>query len=467
MLREFTLIIALGACADIDVATSEQPVAIPIGGVATNGVATNGVATNGVATNALASDAIAYGALADLDGAVTNPYVKLGLEDPNAQSFMKYLVSCALAPDQSISWTDHAGNTTTWRGALSMCPTWDHAPPDLGCRRRVSACILARNNAFGVSVMLSMRGNNVEGPITLAPSVSPHVYVPLSKMTPVASLEGCPVQTVGPQRDCGWRAANVGRCTPGTLVSVAEGNRAQCIGDILGKAMGDTMLRVCDGISACDAATAIASVGKACGSSAPVIDFTCPKSGNYAVMHASEDSTVKFSRLNVVEATPSSPVAYPAPENDVFRWREGAFYGDIFGAGNLAPGKPQITVDPSTFAVIGGTASTEWVGVAFPNMFACSSGNWKQHAAYVAQRVCAGPGPHTDEYTRDCAATYVGPCQAYCKNDSQPLGDQDYYDCRDSNDEVYREPLTTMLAAPCDAIQGDACKPVPNAPVTF
>jgi len=267
MLRNLTLLFIplFGACAEVELASSEQPVAIPIGGVATNGVATNGVATNGVATNALATEALATGALA-VDSTLTNPHVSLGLEDPNARIFMKYLVSCALVPGQVVKWQNHDGTINAeWEGALGLCPEWHTDAPSAACRQRVSSCILARNNAFGVSVMFSMRGDNGVGPITLAPSVPVHTFLPQTA-TPVASLAPCRRRSSGPQRDCGWSVASVGTCYPGDRVSVAEGNYERCTGTFLGTpAKADMMLRVCDGISACDAARAIDSVGDACG----------------------------------------------------------------------------------------------------------------------------------------------------------------------------------------------------------
>ena len=460
--------LALCACTDVELGSSEQGIGMPLGGVATNGVATNGVATNGVATNALASEALATGALA-IDSNVKNQHVSLGLEDPNAQIFMKYLVGCALRPDQEIRWSNHDSSiNVTWRGALGLCPEWQASAPDAACRQRVSACILARNNAFGVSVMFSMRGMNPDGPIGLASSVPAHDHYPQTAEL-VRSLAGCrrgvPADAT---RDCGWKVRSIGRCEPGRPVSIAQGNRANCTDGFLGTVSdANTMLRVCDGISACDHKFAIASVDDACNSTAPGIDFSCPTSGLYAVMLGNDNGK----NTGEIAATTAYDGAYPAAEGSVFQWREGAFYGDIFGRANIAPGKTQVTVNPTTYQVEHVAESEAFVGVVFPNMFACSSDNWAESTAYMQRRVCAGPAPGASgSYTRNCAANYVGPCigaaggTSRCgSQDSAPYGDGDYADCQGTNGNVYRFPMTPVLASACDMIPG-FCAATPGAP---
>ncbi|WP_437910632.1 hypothetical protein WME95_23180 [Sorangium sp. So ce327] len=113
----------------------------------------------------------------------------LALLDPHARDVMQVLVECALAPDESVVWTTtaaelsavDAGATVSspesdlswaaplgakpslapveveWRGAAGLCPSWADGAPSLECQELVSACLLARNNARGAHVNLSLR----------------------------------------------------------------------------------------------------------------------------------------------------------------------------------------------------------------------------------------------------------------------------------------------------------------------
>ncbi|KYG03702.1 hypothetical protein BE21_50370 [Sorangium cellulosum] len=111
------------------------------------------------------------------------------LLDPHARDVMQVLVECALRPDQGLSWTTtaselsavDAGATVSsaesdlswaiplgekpslapvvvaWSGDLGLCPSWAHGAPSTECQQLVSACLLARNNARGAHVDLSLR----------------------------------------------------------------------------------------------------------------------------------------------------------------------------------------------------------------------------------------------------------------------------------------------------------------------
>ncbi|WP_438030824.1 hypothetical protein [Sorangium sp. So ce233] len=111
------------------------------------------------------------------------------LLDPYAREVMQALVECALASDQSVSWAptpeersavawaaDASGIFTegsswtsleggvraprkdviVWQGSAGLCPDWHTDRPSEACQELVSACLLARNNAFGVTVDISM-----------------------------------------------------------------------------------------------------------------------------------------------------------------------------------------------------------------------------------------------------------------------------------------------------------------------
>lgn len=73
--------------------------------------------------------------------------------DPYSQEFFQYLVSCALPEGEQITW-----QSQTWPGELGLCPAWKNSTPDLACQELVSSCLLARSNAYGETVQISLRG---------------------------------------------------------------------------------------------------------------------------------------------------------------------------------------------------------------------------------------------------------------------------------------------------------------------
>jgi hypothetical protein len=87
--------------------------------------------------------------------------------DPYAREFMEYLVSCALPADDDLTW-----GIQKWDGSLGLCPSWKNSAPDEDCQELVSACLLARTNAYGTSVPVSLRGMHTDGitPMPMGPS---------------------------------------------------------------------------------------------------------------------------------------------------------------------------------------------------------------------------------------------------------------------------------------------------------
>jgi hypothetical protein len=73
--------------------------------------------------------------------------------DPYSREFFEYLVSCALPQGEVITW-----QSQTWPGELGLCPAWKDSAPDLACQELVSSCLLARSNAYGETVQISLRG---------------------------------------------------------------------------------------------------------------------------------------------------------------------------------------------------------------------------------------------------------------------------------------------------------------------
>jgi hypothetical protein len=108
------------------------------------------------------------------------------------------------------------------------------------------------------------------------------VFVPEEGLPPVPGdpLSDCVGGGAGPGRDCGWAYAagyEGHSCIPGEPINVG------CGCSIGGACVGDPMLRVCDGSSACTAASALISMDDTCGL-CPEAGFVGPPSGVYSVL---------------------------------------------------------------------------------------------------------------------------------------------------------------------------------------
>jgi hypothetical protein len=78
--------------------------------------------------------------------------------DPNAVEFVKYAYSCAMPPGQSMELIIN-GEAVTFEGSLGLAPEWGRVGGSCNdsCKRWVSACLLARTNAYGAHVEISIR----------------------------------------------------------------------------------------------------------------------------------------------------------------------------------------------------------------------------------------------------------------------------------------------------------------------
>jgi hypothetical protein len=283
----------------------------------------NALTYNALTYNALSANARANPMMAKvpLDSNSYNGGVeelKGQLSDPTGrtQEFFHYLVTCALAPGQTVEYKDEIFGGTydaVYEGQLGLCPSWHTDAASDMCRQVVSSCLIARQNAFGISVELSTRGH--------------------------------------------------------------DGER------------------------------------------------------------------------NVL--------ATDTAELDQFDWREGAFFGDVFGG--LADGI-DVHVDES-----GALKGDEFqVGEAmYTGMYACYSDVWSTPDAYMRDRICAGGGTN-------CVATSVGDCAGHpyltptydrCKTtDDDPVaGDGDYQYCEDDSGLYWEHAITVWLDTPCDVVTGDNC----------
>lgn len=124
----------------------------------------NSLITNAIDLNGLTANAID---LNGLDPDLLSTEVRTALGDAgqlgaNTRTLYKYLVSCALDPSQSISfsWTDSLNvvHQELFWGDLGLAPTWKNTSINKPGRRSVSACMAARSNFLGLTVTISVRG---------------------------------------------------------------------------------------------------------------------------------------------------------------------------------------------------------------------------------------------------------------------------------------------------------------------
>ncbi|WP_163997371.1 hypothetical protein [Pyxidicoccus caerfyrddinensis] len=465
------LVLALAGCgtglhdADGSPEPSSQVAEIRIA----NSLTTDALVLNALSANPTSNGLLASNALTSLFGptAISGPaHIRLQLQDPDAQKFMEYLVGCALPAGDILEWYDPraaSAGPRKWYGKAGLCPDWATSAPTGECKRLVSACILARNNALGRRVELSIRGEHWTGPgvftmepVTRPAEQDPNPLVALNSFTPCAGTQ------TGAARDCGWKADAIGSCTPGSQVWVGAGGPTSCPGPGLGSSTGGQMvLRVCDGIVGCDhlGGRFVTEAVGSCAGSAPVTSFTCPYQGNpttawFSVMTAPWSSLDTTSSATVAVSS-SAGAQYNLSEQQVYGMREGAFYGNLFDPVAL---HPQVNVyvarEGDTYTVVGDNVHVQ--GSIYRKMFSCYDPSWSSGAAYSSNRVCALPSSG-----ENCAATVTGPCwnsnssPGMCAIQDGPdvSGDGDFEKCKDTLGNVWREPVTTWLNSACDTVQ--------------
>ncbi len=83
-----------------------------------------------------------------------------GIDGIYSRMLVKYLVSCALDGSQSFSftWNDSSPHQETYWGSLGLARAWETRGLTEDEQAWVSACIAARTNYYGVTVVVSLRG---------------------------------------------------------------------------------------------------------------------------------------------------------------------------------------------------------------------------------------------------------------------------------------------------------------------
>ncbi|MCX4242120.1 hypothetical protein [Paraliomyxa miuraensis] len=84
------------------------------------------------------------------------------LTDANKYKTAKYLVECALPAGQSVT-KDLGGQSLVFNGHLGLAPEWKDGVCDQDCQEWVSACLLARTNTSGDTVLVYLKGHPALG----------------------------------------------------------------------------------------------------------------------------------------------------------------------------------------------------------------------------------------------------------------------------------------------------------------
>jgi len=426
------------------------------------------------------------------------------LEQPYAADLMQYIVSCALDPGERMdlpAWEELAPlrhrfrcglsgqlglcsrSYTTWAAAQSPAQpseaAWTAGPATPACRERISACVLARVNAVEARVPISMRGEGTR----LLPRVPVQTQFRENHGTPIQSFQRCDqvcLRGDRVRRNCDWEPRYVGQCMRGP----GDGPRKIHL-QVEPSAAG--RVRICQGLYGCDdtgpglgagAATApVFAHGRLVefptpyggqliyqGATGQVIEFDCPsdgprvpapdgslvRTGYYSVMLGTLAPTASVAADVVLVPQAGEPVAthdaYPAPELQVFTYREGGFYGTIFPPA-APPPSPSAPPPPP------------------PNeKFACASEIWNIGFATSQNRLCAGPMGsvlpegcfgHVPPGQCDNPGT-PGSCEA-APAGAVPQVPKVYAACQ-GGARPWQHPYTTYLSHPCDLFATDeAC----------
>jgi hypothetical protein len=133
-------------------------------GLSTNGLTQNGFSENGFSENGFSENGFSENGFSE-NGFSENGISQYGMSpmevmenDPNAVEFVKYAYSCAMPPGKQMTLTIN-GEAVLFEGSLGLAPEWgeDNGSCNDACKRWVSACLLARTNAYGAHVEISLR----------------------------------------------------------------------------------------------------------------------------------------------------------------------------------------------------------------------------------------------------------------------------------------------------------------------
>lgn len=388
------------------------------------------------------------------------------------QIFLRHLVECALDGRDYVKFGGFR-----YQGAMGLAPEWHDDKPTQEELELVSGCMLTFVNLHGESVLVNARGLTIDDvALSIDGPVRAYAYKPDPVATPLPSFFAtCSPLESGAARNCGWVEfdAYVGTCSPGAVVNVGAGARVGDCTHPLGSSSGDTVLRACSGLRACDfgSSTHLTSSDNTCGVK-PAVRFFCPSSGEFSVMVA---SSLPLMPYRAIVKAKGAGVRFPAKVNDLYeKNKEGAFFGNVLNPEKLNPNFVILPGENDRGPIIQiGKGNRDHTGLGDPEIYlyedawACHDPNWTQGDAYMHERNCAiatvqpiGGGP--PEQANLCVARPLGECSQIGNELDDPaarcqiydshveLGDFDYDDCADDTGAIRRYPITSYLDEPCD-----------------
>ncbi len=125
-----------------------------------NALTENSLTVNSLTVNSLTVNSLTVNSLT-VNSLTVNSLVNSALTDPNARAVMKYIVGCALPAGNNLTVEIPVGSGAyyTFSGQVGLYPQWGQGScPAETCQPWVSACVIARMNAAGNVVPLSIRG---------------------------------------------------------------------------------------------------------------------------------------------------------------------------------------------------------------------------------------------------------------------------------------------------------------------
>jgi hypothetical protein len=448
----------------------------PQNGLSSEAFRRNALTTNKKALEILSSHALNDALLTDHGG-----YIARQLQDPNAQAVMTEIVKCALDDQTTLG---------PWKGEAGLCQDWRERAPTQTCQQLVTACVMARVNAMQKAIPLWLRGYPSEysssGPVVT-------VKVLRESILGTDPAQGIPIpgfgSVCGPDRECNWKAGYVGKCRPGDPIALR----------LDAQPSDGWEVRVCAGIHGCIAPTNTPPGGSWPPYSWRIGEFSQPPVGNNSLLAFScPIGTLTGGYYSVMtrnEARPDGvPPAlransgvYPAPRHDVFRFLEGAFFGNLFLADKLTR-DCEVSVGQRDQAAqmtcrsVGSKDVTEVCKIdcgitscrrdagalPYSNVHACysiaqqeDSKNGNLGVAYLNSRICdrpdatcfpEPPGPCTGDGPESARCTWLAATGKFA-------------DCTSTGDHPEEfPPVTTYLNEPCDLIgEGALCDQVRSA----
>lgn len=122
----------------------------------------NKIVLNGILANKLTAAKIAENPLATgrtETSLIANPVSDPMLSTAEGRDYFSYIVSCAMPAGEVVK-AAVAGVEYEFSGSIGLVPDWEFRALSTSEKRWVSACLLARVNAYGVSVSISLRGDH-------------------------------------------------------------------------------------------------------------------------------------------------------------------------------------------------------------------------------------------------------------------------------------------------------------------